>query len=98
MISSFKVTISPVAYQSIDDALDYYSKISSNVAKDFVNEVDSKIKSLSRFPYRTHLFDKFHTVPLKRFPYKIIYKIDSQNNIITIEDILHFSKNTNFFN
>ena len=98
MTNSYVVSITPVAYQSIIDAFDYYSESSDRLAKDFASEVDSKIKSLSRFPYRTHLFDKFHMVPLKRFPYKLIYKIDSQLNEITIEDVLHFSKKTNFFN
>ena len=71
------------AEQDIADALKWYLDKSVNAAERLEQEIDAAIKVISQQPTRFPRIDAIHHyVLLKRFPYYIAYRIDSDEILI----------------
>ncbi len=68
----------------------WYSQRSLKTAKNFVLEVDSSIDLICKFPQRwPKKYKSFHELSLKKFPFTIVYTIQSENNLIAISSVYH---------
>ena len=73
-------------------AIDYYAEnISLKVAKSFYKKLLAAEKTLKRTPFFQKTHNDFHRLPLKIFPFIIIYKIEKET--IKIFRVFHTSQN-----
>lgn len=88
----FNILWSKKALLDIEDSLEWYSEINSVLPKRFYNEILKKVILLTKNPHLFQIkFDSFRELPLKKFPYIIIYEI-IDNKVIIIA-VFHTSKN-----
>ncbi|WP_142785692.1 type II toxin-antitoxin system RelE/ParE family toxin [Changchengzhania lutea] len=71
-----KLTIEPEAQIEIEEAIDWYESKQTGLGEEFYNYLDGYFKTLkeatSLFPIKRK--PVFRELPLKRFPYVIIYE------------------------
>ena len=84
-------------WRDLDDASDYYQKISPATELKFLLEVEKKIDSIYTNPYFAAVkFDDTRCTSLKKFPYSIFYTIDEYSNMVIITTIF-FAKRKPFW-
>ncbi|MPS73768.1 MAG: type II toxin-antitoxin system RelE/ParE family toxin [Chryseobacterium sp.] len=66
-----------------------WKKVANHFFKDFKDTI-IKLKRVAHFQ---KIHNDFHKLPLKIFPYIIIYKVDKENEIIKIFRVFHTSQN-----
>ena len=76
MGSKLKLTIDPEAQIEIEDAVDYYEEARVGLGADFYNYLEGYFKVLTEGTIFFEIKRKpaFREMPLKRFPYVIIYE------------------------
>ncbi|WP_072876984.1 type II toxin-antitoxin system RelE/ParE family toxin [Salegentibacter echinorum] len=88
----FEIIISPRASFEIDKALSWYSAKETHLGLELLDEINTEFKLLSSNPF---LFPetkkKYREVPLRRFPYIIIYRIF--RNDILIQSVFNTHQN-----
>lgn len=83
----------------LNDACDWYEKQQKGLSLRFRNAVESSLESISLNPnlypkkYGTYL----HFAPIRKFPYLIIYRHDTQMNEIVVTSIFHTKRNPGKF-
>lgn len=96
-MSKFKVIFSPYALVDLDDACNYYRKISEDTELKFLLEIDKKIDAIYLNPYFASVkFDATRCTSLKKFPYSIFYTIDEAVDTVIITNIF-FAKRKPFW-
>lgn len=76
---SYNIVLTPDAVQNIDDAVDYYKKVvSAKVAKLFVEDYKKSFKDILNTKYFQIFFENFRGLPMKKFPYIILYTINEE--------------------
>ncbi len=90
---NYKIVITPVAKQNIEDATAYYkNKISTKVAKSFIDDYKKTFKDIQKSVYFMFFFQHFRGKPMKKFPFIVFYTIDENNKIIFINAVFHTSQ------
>ncbi len=82
------------AIQEYDDAIGWYAEQSERAALNFQKAVAEKtdmLKSVPSIYKRTH--KAFREVALNKYPFSVIYTIDSENKMVIISSIFHHSRN-----
>ena len=91
---AFKIEYTHQAEIDVVKAVDYYiEKASPKIAKSFYSKLIEAEKTLKSISFFQKIHNDFHKLPLKIFPYIIIYKVDKENEIIKIFRIFHTSQN-----
>ena len=73
------------ALNELTRAADYYEEQISGLGYEFVQEVESAIKRILKFPFAWHiLHEPYRQCILKRFPYSIIYQVKDPDHIIIV--------------
>ena len=93
---NYKIIISPIASQNIEDAVEYYIyKVNKKVAIDFLNDFQKAYKALQTNPfYRFH--DKnYRFLPFYKFPYIAYYILDEPSKTVFLNAVFHTSQNPN---
>ena len=86
----------PLAEKEYESAFEYYLEISPDVAKSFVELVESGIKKVCEFPKTWPVVEEdIHRFLLHRFPFGIYYSIEK--NHILILAIMHMSRHPNYW-
>ena len=89
---AFNILWSKKALLDIEESLEWYGEINDTLPKRFYNEVLKNVLLLIKNPYLFQIkFDSFRELPLKKFPYVIVYEI-IDNKVIIIA-VFHNSKN-----
>jgi len=65
----------PIAEENIEEATDYYAKISLKVLKNFNKQLDLSISRIITNPYFQKRFKSVRAFPVKKFPYIIFYEV-----------------------
>jgi len=77
----------------VSKAIDYYTKNALiKIAKSFYNKLLAAEKVLKRTPFFEEIYNDFHRLPLKIFPFIMIYKIEKEIEIIKIFRVFHTSQ------
>jgi toxin ParE1/3/4 len=72
----FKVVLHDAAIQELDDALEWYSKISTELSEDLLQKFIEASFTLEINPFiNSELNGGYGKLNLERFPYKLVYKI-----------------------
>lgn len=90
---SYKIVVTPIARQNIEDATAYYKKkVSAKVAKSFIDDYRKTFKEIQKVAYFRFFFQHFQGKPMKKFPFIVFYTIDEINKIIFIKAVFHTSQ------
>lgn len=83
-----KYRLNPEAISDILESVKHYEESNQKVAEEFLNEVFSKIEQIAKKP-KSHsiYFNKSRKASLNKFPFNIIYFIESR--IIVILAVWH---------
>ena len=82
---SYKIIFQNEALDDIQDAYDWYENQLPSLGDDFLLDLYAVIEKLKEHPLHYSLvFNEFRSVGLKRFPYRIIFKIDRINVYINM--------------
>ena len=94
MVLKYKVIITSRAKLDLDEIYEYIFNESggSFFARKVIKNIKGKILSLDSFPERSssNKVTDFYVVHYKK--YKIFYKIDKQNCIITVANVAHSAR------
>ena len=88
----FKVLIGPEAYQDIQHGIDWYDQQRENLGYKFYEEVENTLNLVKSNPYFQVRYGRVRCIPLKRFPYMVHFTIDESDQTISIQSILHTSR------
>lgn len=91
---AFEIEYTHQAEIDVAKAINYYSENASiKVAKSFYSKLLTAEKILKRTSLFEKIYNDFHRLPLKIFPFIIIYKIEKEKEIIKIFRVFHTSQN-----
>lgn len=68
----------------MDEALDFYSKRSERAAKNFTETLVKHYRNLQEAPYFRILYGNVRHLPMRKFPYTILFRIIEKNAEIEI--------------
>lgn len=90
---AFKIVITNLASLEIEDAFEYYETKSKGLGNKFIVYLKGYINVLKVTPelFAIKRSPFFRELPLKKFPFVIIYEID-QNQVI-VYSVFHTSRN-----
>jgi toxin ParE1/3/4 len=88
----FKVRIGPEAYLDIQQGIDWYNQQGENLGYKFYEEVETALKLVQRNPYFQVRYGCVRCIHLKKFPYMVHFTIDESDQTISIQSILHTSR------
>ncbi|OYQ43283.1 hypothetical protein CHU92_03550 [Flavobacterium cyanobacteriorum] len=89
---AYRIIISPQAQVDIEDAFDFYATRSETAPSGFINDIEEAYSNLSLNPFYRVRYKDFRVLPLKRFPFILIFLID--DDTVIIKGCFHTSKNT----
>ena len=87
----YELRISPQALEEINQAFDYYYKISEEVAFNFHEELEKVLDTLEFNPHLQIRYREIRAIPFYIFPYLVFYSVE--NKIIYIHSVFHTSQN-----
>ena len=88
----FELIIKTLAEDDIRDAVDWYSKISSELKQEFVDALEQKFKSLVENPVQYQKrYEEIRVIFTEKFPYGIYFTIESST--VYVHAILHTKRN-----
>jgi toxin ParE1/3/4 len=96
---SYKIVLTPVAKQNIDNATAYYkNKVSAKVARLFIDDYKKTFKDILKTRYFRFFFQDFRGKPMKKFPFIIFYTVDENSKIIFIKAVFNTSQDDQKYN
>lgn len=91
---SYKIVIEPRAIADIQDAVDYYETKREDLGAYFYQIVDEYIESIAKNPFFQIRYKDYHGLPVKIFPYIILYYIDENEKTVYVLSVFNTSQNT----
>jgi toxin ParE1/3/4 len=91
---SYKIVIEPRAIADIQNAVDYYEAKREDLGAYFYQIVDEYIESIAKNPFFQIRYKDYHGLPVKIFPYIILYYIDEKEKTVYILSVFNTSQNT----
>jgi toxin ParE1/3/4 len=91
---SYKIVIEPRAIADIQNAVDYYEVKREDLGAYFYQIVDEYIESIAKNPFFQIRYKDYHGLPVKIFPYIILYYIDEKEKTVYILSVFNTSQNT----
>ena len=80
----YKLNITSVAKRNIDNAVEFYDARSKKVAKKFLKTLEKHFCDILKNPYYAIRYDDVRTLPLRDFPYIILFRIRKEDKSIDI--------------
>jgi len=81
---AFEIFQYPEADQDILAAVNYYKEISNSIASNFEKQLSKAYDQLERNPFFQIRYDDVRVLPLKKFPYIILFHIDEIKKIVFV--------------
>ena len=92
---SYRIVIEPRAIADIQEAVEFYESKREDLGNYFLQIVDEYIESIAANPFFQIRYKDYHGLPIKIFPYIILYFIDDKEKIVFILSVFNTSQNTN---
>lgn len=89
----WQISLRPEAIADLDDAAAWYEARSAGLGRDFVQEISAAISRLTLAPLIPRLRHRsagIRWVRSKRFPYRVIYRVEAER--IVIFAIMHSAR------
>jgi plasmid stabilization system protein ParE len=91
---NYKIIVSPIALQNIEDALEYYlDNVSKKVANDFLKDFRKTYKTIQKNPFFQFHDSKYRFLPFDKFPYIVFFIVDESAKKVFINAVFHTSQN-----
>lgn len=91
---SYVFVNNPKLILDIEDSVDYYKSINSELATAFLDRLEEAKKHIADFPLAFQIkYKNVRTVLLKQFPYHIHYIVDDTKKQIVVLAVIHAYKN-----
>lgn len=90
---NYKIIVSPIASQNIEDALEYYIyKVSKKVALDFLKNYRKTYKAIQTNPFYQFHDNNYRFLPFDKFPYIAFFIIDESSKTVFLNAVFHTSQ------
>lgn len=87
----YEIEFSQKALHELDEAYEWYEEQLAGLGTRLIKEVNKYLTTISKSPklFQVHFPDEIRMVPLKVFPYLIVYWIDETNAKVAVLSIFH---------
>ena len=95
----FHIEILQTATDDLQDSYDWYEEQRAGLGEQFITEVDEYIKLISKNPYQfaVQFSGKYRFALLRRFPFRIVYDIEENENLVNVTAVFHTSRDPGRF-
>jgi len=82
----YKVIVEPEAQKEIEDAFEYYDKVTNDkkVLINFIADIEQAYKALKSNPFFQIRNKHYRALPLKRYPYLLFFEIHEKERLVKI--------------
>ena len=88
----FNILLSSKATAELEDAIQYYNQIDKKLGEKFYSEFIENLNYVRINPFLFQIkFDTFREIPLKKFPFVIVYELIDLS--IIVNAVFHTSRN-----
>lgn len=87
----YEIELSQKALYELDEASEWYEEQLAGLGTRLLKEVNKYLTTISKSPklFQVYFPDEIRMVPLKVFPYLIVYWIDETNAKVAVLSIFH---------
>jgi plasmid stabilization system protein ParE len=94
---AFKIIFKSLAYNDIDEAVEWYESNSKGLGKRFLHEIELLLLRISASPFNYRVYHKtVRRILFNKFPYKIYYVV--HQDTIVVLGIYHGKRSKAFVN
>jgi plasmid stabilization system protein ParE len=87
---NYKIIVSPIASQNIQDAVEYYIyKASKKAAADFLKNYQKAYKDLQINPFYQFHDNNYRFLPFDKFPYIAFFIVDEPSKTVFLNAVFH---------
>jgi plasmid stabilization system protein ParE len=80
---AYNIEFLPGAETDLDEVIDWYQQINAPLASDFFIKLDEALLTIRVNPQQFQkVYKTYRKFNLKRFPYKVIYRVEKQSIIV----------------
>ena len=90
---SFRVVIEAHGLQDIQNSIDYYETQQAGLGERFFNVIQKHFEIISSNPFHRIKYKDYRVLPVKIFPFIIVYYIVKKTNTVYIASVFHTSQN-----
>lgn len=92
---NFNIIILPQAQAEIELSYLYYkNKVSTQIAKKYINEIELAYKVLNKNPFFNVIKKNYRALPLKKFPFLIIFEVFEDIKTVKILSVFNTNQDT----
>jgi plasmid stabilization system protein ParE len=90
----YKVKIDQEALLDLQEIIEWYNNQAQGIGARFFKQITSQINSLKKAPFAySNRYADVRCMIIKKFPFMVHYKIDSDQKLIIIFAVFHTSRN-----
>lgn len=90
---SFNIIIEKRALNDVQNAIDYYDEQSIGLGKKFNSALDKHLSTIAINPFFQVRYKDYRVLPMKKFPYLIVFYIEEDLNTVFISAVFHVKQN-----
>lgn len=91
---AFNVVIETRALKDVQKAIDYYDEQRVGLGEKFHNVFDKHISTIANNPFYQLRYKDYRALPIKKFPFLILFYIHEDSNTVYITAVFHTKQNT----
>ncbi len=93
MESRYQIVYHPIAEKEFLDSISWYEENRTGLSVDFIFEIEKVLSHIEDNPLLYSIKKlKYREAPVKKFPYIIVYKINSKQNQVIVLSVFHTSR------
>ena len=94
----YKIELLVQAEDEMSESYDYYEAEQTSLGDKFYREINHHLNLIESNPYHhpIRFIEELRALPLKKFPFLIIYWIDEVNQTVFVVSIFHTSRRPNY--
>lgn len=95
----FHVEILETATDDLQVSYDWYEERRIGLGEEFIEEVDEYLDLIGNNPYQfpVQFSEVYRFALLKRFPFRIVYNIEEDENLVNVTAVFHTSRDPERF-
>ena len=90
----FSVVVEKRALKDAQKAIDYYDEQRIGLGEKFNTALDKHIATIATNPHYQLRYKDYRALPIKKFPYLIVFFIDQTTSAVFITAVFHTKQNT----
>ena len=90
----FTIVIEKRAIKDAQKAIDYYDEELIGLGKKFNDSLDKHITTIAKNPFYQLRYKDYRALPIKKFPFLILFYINEPSKTVFITAIFHTKQNT----